>query len=133
MSVGSRARPPSSAGAAAARRAAAGASILIALLAGLLVLSLLPSDPGAIRIARISLRWWYGGLAAPLVALVVAIWACAPAGTDGAVTTPVGDGIAAHAKALASAPTQAPANTRAKVPAKAQAKVSAKAQAEVPE
>ena len=36
------------------------------------VLALVPAAPGAVRIAGVSLLWWYVGLAAPLTATALA-------------------------------------------------------------
>jgi hypothetical protein len=36
------------------------------------VLALAPATPGAVRIAGVSLLWWYAGVAAPLAATVLA-------------------------------------------------------------
>jgi hypothetical protein len=47
--------------------------VLIVLLAGAPLLALAPAAPGAVRIAGVSLLWWYVGAAAPLVATAVAI------------------------------------------------------------
>jgi len=46
---------------------------LLALLALVPLLALAPAAPGAVRLAGVSLLWWYAGLVAPLVAIAVAI------------------------------------------------------------
>jgi hypothetical protein len=47
--------------------------VLIVLLAGAPLLALAPAAPGAVRVAGVSLLWWYVGAAAPLAATAVAI------------------------------------------------------------
>jgi hypothetical protein len=54
-----------------ARRRAIGA--LLVLLAVAPLLALAPSAPGAVRLAGISLLWWYTGLIAPLAATAITI------------------------------------------------------------
>ena len=54
-----------------ARRRAIGA--LFVLLAVAPLLALAPSAPGAVRLAGVSLLWWYTGLVAPLAATVITI------------------------------------------------------------
>jgi hypothetical protein len=46
---------------------------LLVLLAGAPLLALAPAAPGAVRVAGVSLLWWYAGLVAPLLATAVAI------------------------------------------------------------
>jgi hypothetical protein len=46
---------------------------LLVLLVGAPVLALAPAAPGAVRVAGVSLLWWYAGLVAPLLATVLAI------------------------------------------------------------
>lgn len=46
---------------------------LSVILAGLPALVLAPLDLGAVRVAGVSLAWWYGGVAAPLLAFVVTL------------------------------------------------------------
>jgi len=46
---------------------------LLALLALVPLLALSPSAPGAVRLAGVSLLWWYAGLVAPLVAVAIAM------------------------------------------------------------
>ena len=45
---------------------------LTSLLAPLLLLALLPGAPGAVRLAGISLAWWYAGLVGPVLAVALA-------------------------------------------------------------
>ena len=45
---------------------------LTLLLVPLLLLTLVPGAPGAVRIGGVSLAWWYGGLVAPALATVLA-------------------------------------------------------------
>jgi hypothetical protein len=52
-------------------------AVLFALLGGMLVLSVAPYEVGTIRLAGISLLWWYGGLAAPVAAVTVTVAAFA--------------------------------------------------------
>ena len=47
--------------------------VLLALLAGAPLLALAPAAPGAVRLAGVSLLWWYAGLVAPLLATGIAI------------------------------------------------------------
>lgn len=54
--------------------------VLLALLAGAAALALGPRDPGAIRVGGVSLLWWYGAAAAPVVAALVALAAFRPPG-----------------------------------------------------
>jgi hypothetical protein len=46
---------------------------LLVLLAGAPLLALAPAAPGAVRVAGVSLLWWYAGVVAPLLATIVAI------------------------------------------------------------
>jgi hypothetical protein len=46
---------------------------LLVLLVGAPVLALAPAAPGAVRVAGVSLLWWYTGLVAPLLATALAI------------------------------------------------------------
>ncbi len=46
------------------------AGVLLVLLAGFPILAALPNDAGAVRVAGLSLLWWYGGLVAPVAAVV---------------------------------------------------------------
>ena len=45
---------------------------LTSLLVPLLLLTILPGAPGTVRVAGVSLAWWYAGLVAPALAIVVA-------------------------------------------------------------
>jgi hypothetical protein len=46
---------------------------LLVLLAGAPLLALAPAAPGAVRVAGVSLLWWYTALVAPLLATVITI------------------------------------------------------------
>jgi hypothetical protein len=46
---------------------------LLVLLVGAPLLALAPAAPGAVRVAGVSVLWWYAGLVAPLLATVLAI------------------------------------------------------------
>ena len=48
-------------------------ALLLALLAGFPLLALLPSEAGNIRIAGLSLLWWYGAVAVPALAWVITV------------------------------------------------------------
>ena len=48
-----------------------GVASLLGLLAGTLVLMLVPGNPGAIRLGGVGLLWWYAAAVAPLAAVVV--------------------------------------------------------------
>jgi hypothetical protein len=54
-----------------ARRA--GILVLVVLFAGGLVLARAPGDLGAVRLAGVSLLWWYSALVAPGVAVALAV------------------------------------------------------------
>jgi hypothetical protein len=56
----------------AARWRSFGMVVLTLLLAPLLLLALMPGAPGAVRLAGVSLAWWYAGVVAPAVAAVLA-------------------------------------------------------------
>jgi hypothetical protein len=47
--------------------------LLVVLLAGFPLIALLPSEAGNIRVAGLSLLWWYGAVAAPVLAWLVAV------------------------------------------------------------
>jgi hypothetical protein len=47
--------------------------LLLLLLAGFPIIAALPSDAGAIRVAGVSLLWWYGAFVAPALAWLVAV------------------------------------------------------------
>jgi hypothetical protein len=56
-----------------------GVVLLALLLAGFLLVGALPNQMSGIRVAGLSLLWWYGGLLAPGLAVLVAIrWLAAP-------------------------------------------------------
>jgi hypothetical protein len=56
-----------------------GVVLLALLLAGFLILGALPNQVASIRVGGLSLLWWYGGLLAPVMAVLVAIrWLAAP-------------------------------------------------------
>jgi hypothetical protein len=56
-----------------------GVVLLTLLLAGFLLLGALPNQLGGVRVAGLSLLWWYGGVLAPVMALLVAIrWLAEP-------------------------------------------------------
>jgi hypothetical protein len=46
---------------------------LLVLLVGAPLLALAPAAPGAVRVAGVSLLWWYTGLVAPVLATVIAM------------------------------------------------------------
>jgi hypothetical protein len=48
-------------------------AVLLVLLAGAPLLALAPAAPGAVRMAGVSLLWWYTGLVAPLLATAITI------------------------------------------------------------
>jgi hypothetical protein len=54
-----------------ARRRAVVALLVILAVAPLLALA--PSAPGAVRLAGVSVLWWYAGLVAPLVATALTV------------------------------------------------------------
>jgi hypothetical protein len=56
-------------------RRRAGIVTLLALLAGALALPLAPFDLAAVRLAGVSLLWWYAAVVAPLLAVAVAVLA----------------------------------------------------------
>ena len=45
---------------------------LTLLLVPLLLLTLVPGAPGAVRVAGVSLAWWYAGVIGPALAAIVA-------------------------------------------------------------
>jgi hypothetical protein len=55
------------------RRRRTAIHVLLVLLAGAPLLALAPAAPGAVRLAGVSLLWWYVGLVAPLLATGIAI------------------------------------------------------------
>jgi uncharacterized membrane protein len=55
------------------------ALLLLAVLATFPVIAALPHQIGAIRLAGLSLLWWYGGVIAPMLAGVMAVaWLSGP-------------------------------------------------------
>jgi hypothetical protein len=62
---------------------------LLVLVAGGLALALAPFDLGALRLAGLSLLWWYVGLLAPAAAAALAAWGLARGGgADRAAAAP---------------------------------------------
>jgi hypothetical protein len=60
-----------------------GVLLLGSLLAGFLLLGALPNHVAGIRVAGLSLLWWYGGVLAPVMAVLVAIrWLAEPPPTS---------------------------------------------------
>ena len=55
------------------RRRRTAIAALLVLLAGAPVLALAPTAPGAVRVAGVSLLWWYAGVVAPLLSTGIAI------------------------------------------------------------
>jgi hypothetical protein len=56
-----------------------GVVLLALLLAGFLLLGTLPNRVASIRVAGLSLLWWYGGVLAPVIAVLVAMrWLAEP-------------------------------------------------------
>lgn len=47
--------------------------VLLALLAASPFVALLPYDTGSIRLLGLSLEWWYCGVAAPVLAVLIAV------------------------------------------------------------
>jgi hypothetical protein len=76
-----------------AARRGVGIAGLLGLLGGALVLMTLPGDPGALRLAGVGLLWWYGAVAAPLAAVLLAVtvqrFGPAASVSDGSVAPPV--------------------------------------------
>ena len=60
-------------------------SLLVLLLAAFPLLAMLPNDVAGIRVAGLSILWWYGGVLAPLAAAAAV---AALAGGRGAEETP---------------------------------------------
>ena len=54
------------------RRRRAAIVALLVLLAGAPLLALAPAVPGAVRVAGVSLLWWYAALVAPVLATGIA-------------------------------------------------------------
>ena len=57
-----------------------GVGLLALLLAGFLFLGALPNQAASVRVAGLSLLWWYGGVLAPMMAVLVAVRWLAPPG-----------------------------------------------------
>lgn len=55
------------------RRRRTAIAALLVLLVGAPVLALAPAAPGAVRVAGVSLLWWYTAVVAPLLATAIAI------------------------------------------------------------
>lgn len=56
-----------------------GVVLLALLLAGFLLLGALPNQVADVRVAGLSLLWWYGGVLAPVMAWLVAVrWLAEP-------------------------------------------------------
>jgi hypothetical protein len=56
-----------------------GVVLLAFLLVGFLLIGALPNQVAGIRVAGLSLLWWYGGVLAPVMAVLVAIrWLAEP-------------------------------------------------------
>jgi hypothetical protein len=56
-----------------------GVVLLSLLLAGFLLLGALPNQAASIRIGGLSVLWWYGGVLAPVMAVLVAMrWLADP-------------------------------------------------------
>ena len=61
---------------------ALGLFLLLLLLAGFPLIAFLPSQVASIRLAGLSVLWWYGGVGAPLLAwLIAVVWLPAARGT----------------------------------------------------
>ena len=57
------------------RRRRTAIAALLVLLVGAPLLALAPAAPGAIRVAGVSLLWWYVGIVAPLLATAITVTA----------------------------------------------------------
>jgi hypothetical protein len=57
----------------AARGRRTAIALLLVLLAGAVLLALAPAAPGAVRVAGVSLLWWYVGIVAPLAATAITL------------------------------------------------------------
>jgi hypothetical protein len=69
-------------------------AVLFLLLGGMLLLSVAPYEIGTIRLAGVSLLWWYGVLAVPIAAVAVAVAALARRHPAPAVSDTGPDGAA---------------------------------------
>jgi hypothetical protein len=68
----------------AVTKPATGVFLLLVLLAGVPLIACLPNQIGTIRLAGPSLLWWYGGVVAPMLAvLVAAVWLSVGASASG--------------------------------------------------
>ena len=65
-------REPSSTPSTSINRLRAAGSLLVLLLAAFPLLAMLPNDVASIRVAGLSILWWYGGVLAPLAAAATA-------------------------------------------------------------
>src|SRR5207244_10448891 len=83
-----------------AARRRAGVATLLGLLAGALLLMAAPGNPGALRLAGISLLWWYAALAAPLAAVLVVAAVERGAGAKGAAPGSAAVSVAAWASPI---------------------------------
>lgn len=57
-----------------------GIAALLLLLVFFVLLTLAPLSPGTIRALGLSLAWWYGGVLAPLLAVIIAVGCIEPSG-----------------------------------------------------
>lgn len=57
----------------AVTKPATGILLLLAVLAGVPLVACLPNQIGAIRLAGLSLLWWYGGVVAPVLGVLIAV------------------------------------------------------------
>lgn len=70
MSPSSRARPPTTGRPVSPERRLEGALLVLAVLGAFPGLILLPNGAAALRLAGVSLLWWYGGLVAPVLGVI---------------------------------------------------------------
>ena len=71
-------------------------AVLFLLLGGMLLLTVAPYEIGTIRLAGVSLLWWYGALAVPIAAVTVTLAATARS-TPPRPPADAGDDVAATA------------------------------------
>lgn len=64
-----------------------GTGALLVLLALFALLLLAPLNPGAVRVLGVSLSWWYGGILAPLLAVLITVSCLKPPGVRPATDT----------------------------------------------
>ncbi len=64
-----------------------GTGALLVLLALFALLLLAPLNPGAVRVLGVSLSWWYGGILAPLLAVLITVSCLKPPGARPATDT----------------------------------------------